>query len=113
VPSNLEAFVKVTRTFRDGSSQDWWALEVVTGLDAPHKQERVVIATTDLVTLPSLSTFSPFHQSAGARIATGCRQRPGLSQSGGSGAALWTTDVGRTEPTSTSNTRLRWSQYQV
>src|SRR6266566_5363260 len=24
-------WVKVTRTFRDGSSQDWWALEVVTG----------------------------------------------------------------------------------
>ena len=50
-------WVKVTRTFRDGSSQDWWALEVVTGLNAPNKQERVVIATTDPVTLPDLTTF--------------------------------------------------------
>jgi hypothetical protein len=47
----------VTRTFRDGSSQDWWALEVVTGPYGPNKQERVVIATTDPVTLPDLTTF--------------------------------------------------------
>jgi hypothetical protein len=50
-------WVKVTRTFRNGSSQDWWALEVVTGPYGPHKQERVVIATTDPVTLPDLTTF--------------------------------------------------------
>jgi hypothetical protein len=29
-------WVKVTRTFRDGSSQDWWALEVVTGPYGPE-----------------------------------------------------------------------------
>jgi SRSO17 transposase len=50
-------WVKVTRTFRDGSSQDWWALEVITGPYGPQKQERVVIATTDPVTLPDLTTF--------------------------------------------------------
>lgn len=50
-------WVKVTRTFRDGSSQDWWALEVITGPYGPHKQERVVIATTDPLTLPDLTTF--------------------------------------------------------
>jgi SRSO17 transposase len=50
-------WVKVTRTFRDGSSQDWWALEVVTGPYGPNKQERVVIATTDPLTLPDLTTF--------------------------------------------------------
>ncbi|MFL5661519.1 MAG: IS701 family transposase, partial [Ktedonobacteraceae bacterium] len=50
-------WVKVTRTFRDGSSQDWWALEVVTGPYGPDKQERVVIATTDPETLPDLTTF--------------------------------------------------------
>jgi SRSO17 transposase len=49
-------WVKVTRTFRDGSSQDWWVLEVITGPYGPEKAERVVIATTDPVTLPSLST---------------------------------------------------------
>ncbi len=50
-------WVKVTRTFRDGSSQDWWALEVVTGPYGPDKPERVVIATTDPLTLPDLTTF--------------------------------------------------------
>ena len=50
-------WVKITRTFRDGSSQDWWALEVITGPYGPHKQERVVIATTDPLTLPDLTTF--------------------------------------------------------
>jgi SRSO17 transposase len=50
-------WIKVTRTFRDGSSQDWWALEVVTGPYGPHKPERVVIATTDPLTLPDLTTF--------------------------------------------------------
>jgi SRSO17 transposase len=50
-------WVKVTRTFRDGSSQDWWALEVVTGPYGPQKRERVVIATTDPLTLPDLTTF--------------------------------------------------------
>jgi hypothetical protein len=50
-------WVKVTRAFRDGSSQDWWALEVVTGPYGPSKRERVVIATTDPVTLPDLTTF--------------------------------------------------------
>src|SRR5215469_15955150 len=50
-------WVKVTRTFRDGSSQEWWALEVITGPYGPAKQERVVIATTDPLTLPDLTTF--------------------------------------------------------
>ena len=56
-PERPGKWVKVTRTFRDGSSQDWWALEVVTGPYGPDKQERVVIATTDPVTLPDLTTF--------------------------------------------------------
>ena len=50
-------WVQVTRTFRDGSMQQWWALEVITGPYGPEKQERVVIATTDPLTLPDLTTF--------------------------------------------------------
>jgi SRSO17 transposase len=56
-PERAGKWVKVTRTFRGGPSQDWWALEVVTGPYGPNKQERVVIATTDPVTLPDLTTF--------------------------------------------------------
>jgi SRSO17 transposase len=56
-PKRPGKWVKVTRTFRDGSSQDWWALEVITGPYGPQKQERVIIATTDPLTLPDLTTF--------------------------------------------------------
>lgn len=56
-PEQPGRWVKVTRTFRDGSSQDWWALEVVTGPYGPSKKERVVMATTDPLTLPDLTTF--------------------------------------------------------
>jgi SRSO17 transposase len=56
-PERPGKWVKVTRTFRDGSSQDWWALEVITGPYGPQKQERVVIATTDPLDLPDLTTF--------------------------------------------------------
>jgi len=56
-PERPGKWVKVTRTFRDGSSQDWWALEVVTGPYGPDKPERAVVATTDPVTLPDLTTF--------------------------------------------------------
>jgi len=50
-------WVKVMRTFRDGSKQTWWALEVQAGPYGPDKTERAVIATTDPVTLPDTSTW--------------------------------------------------------
>jgi len=50
-------WVKVERTFRDGSKQTWWALEVKAGPYGPEKTERAVIATTDPVTLPDLTTW--------------------------------------------------------
>jgi SRSO17 transposase len=50
-------WVRVTRTFRDGSTQDWWALEIVAGLYGPDKTQRAVVATTDPETLPDLTTW--------------------------------------------------------
>lgn len=50
-------WIKVIRTFRDGSSQDWWALELDIRPYGPDKQERVIVATTDPATLPDLTTF--------------------------------------------------------
>ena len=50
-------WVKVERTFRDGSKQTWWALEVQAGPYGPDKTERAVIATTDPVSLPDLTTW--------------------------------------------------------
>jgi hypothetical protein len=47
----------VTRTFRDGSTQEWWALEVVAGPYGPDKTERAIVASTDPLTLPDETTW--------------------------------------------------------
>jgi hypothetical protein len=50
-------WVRVTRTFRDGSTQEWWVLEIVAGPYGPDKTERAIVATTDPESLPDLSTW--------------------------------------------------------
>jgi SRSO17 transposase len=50
-------WVRVVRTFRDGRTQDWWALEVVAGPYGPDKTERAIVASTDPLTLPDASTW--------------------------------------------------------
>src|SRR5258707_1887194 len=48
---------RITRTFRDGSTQDCWVLEIVAGPYGPDKTERAIVATTDPESLPDLSTW--------------------------------------------------------
>jgi hypothetical protein len=50
-------WVQLTRTFRDGSTQVWWVVEIVAGPYGPGKAERAVVATTDPATLPDLTTW--------------------------------------------------------
>jgi hypothetical protein len=50
-------WVAITRSFRNGSTQQWWALEIVAGPYGPDKTERTVVATTDPQTLPDLTTW--------------------------------------------------------
>jgi hypothetical protein len=50
-------WVQLTRTFRDGSTQVWWAVEIAAGPYGPGKAERAVVATTDPATLPDLTTW--------------------------------------------------------
>jgi DDE superfamily endonuclease len=50
-------WVPITRTFRDGSTQDWWAVEIVAGPYGPDKTERAIVASTNPQTLPDLSTW--------------------------------------------------------
>jgi SRSO17 transposase len=47
----------VERSFRDGHTERWWALEVTVGPYGPGKRHRAVIATTDPPTLPDLTTW--------------------------------------------------------
>jgi SRSO17 transposase len=50
-------WVRITRTFRDGSTQEWWAVKIVAGPYGTEKKERSVVATTDPQTLPDLTTW--------------------------------------------------------
>jgi len=46
----------ITRAFRHGDQQQWWVLEIVAGSYGPNQTERAVVATTDPLTLPDLTT---------------------------------------------------------
>jgi hypothetical protein len=50
-------WVRVSRTFRDGSTQDWWVLEVIAGPYGPDKTQRAIVASTDPLTLPDATTW--------------------------------------------------------
>jgi hypothetical protein len=50
-------WVQVTRTFRDDSKQQWWALEIIAGPYGPDKTQRAIVATTDPETLPAQTTW--------------------------------------------------------
>src|SRR5436305_8445494 len=50
-------WVRITRTFRDGSTQDWWVLEIVAGPYGSDKTERALVASTDPLTLPDATTW--------------------------------------------------------
>jgi hypothetical protein len=50
-------WVRITRTFRDGSKQVWWAVEIVAGPYGPDKTERAIVVSTDPQTLPDASTW--------------------------------------------------------
>ena len=51
------AWVRVVRTFRDGHTETWWALEVVAGPYGPAPRLRAVVATADPATLPDHQTW--------------------------------------------------------
>jgi SRSO17 transposase len=51
------AWVAVERTFRDGHTEMWWALEVEAGPYGATRGLRAVVATTDPATLPDHTTW--------------------------------------------------------
>lgn len=50
-------WTQVVRRFRDGHAETWWAADLGLGPYGPDKPTRVVVATTDPATLPSLTTW--------------------------------------------------------
>jgi SRSO17 transposase len=56
-PQQPGAWVPVERTFRDGQTTIWWALEGDAGPYGPQRSRRLVIATPDPATLPEPATW--------------------------------------------------------
>ncbi len=50
-------WTKVTRTFRDGHREKWWALEVEAGPYGKERARRALVVTTDPAKLPDLATW--------------------------------------------------------
>lgn len=56
-PERPGAWVRVVRRFRDGHTEDWWALEVLARPYGPDKRRRAIVATTDPRQLPDKTTW--------------------------------------------------------
>lgn len=50
-------WVKLERTFRDGHTEQWWALEAECRAFGPEKRRRLVVATPNPAQLPELTTW--------------------------------------------------------
>ena len=56
-PENPGDWHPVTRTFRDGHAETWWAAEAALGWWGPDGARRLVVATADPETLPGKATW--------------------------------------------------------
>jgi hypothetical protein len=56
-PGRPGAWRRVTRRFRDGHTETWWAADARLGGWGPEGPHRLVVATTDPATRPKLSTW--------------------------------------------------------
>ena len=56
-PQQPGDWTPVTRRFRDGHTETWWAADATLGGWGPDRHHRLVVATTDPATLPKLTTW--------------------------------------------------------
>ena len=56
-PLQSGAWQAIERTFRDGHTEIWWALDVQAGPFGAQRAKRAVVVTLDPVTLPALNTW--------------------------------------------------------
>jgi len=56
-PGSPGKWARVERHFRDGHTEEWWALEVEAGPYGPERAQRAVVASTDPGTLPERKTW--------------------------------------------------------
>ena len=56
-PDDPGEWMQLERSFRDGHTEVWWALEAECRAFGPEKHSRLVVATTDPATLPPLTSW--------------------------------------------------------
>lgn len=56
-PDHPGDWTRVVRCFRDGHEETWWATDLTFGGYGPDRPRRLVVATNDPATLPTLSTW--------------------------------------------------------
>jgi hypothetical protein len=56
-PSRPGRWRRVTRRHRDGHTDTWWAVELTLGRYGPTRRHRMIVASSDPVTLPPTSTW--------------------------------------------------------
>jgi hypothetical protein len=56
-PKEPGDWVQIQRSFRDGHTESWWALEVDLGPYGPEKALRAIVVTTDPAALPERTTW--------------------------------------------------------
>jgi len=56
-PTKPGRWRRVTRSFRDGHTETWWAADATLGGWGPDRRLRLVVATTDPASLPGHSTW--------------------------------------------------------
>lgn len=56
-PDDPGEWIKLERSFRDGHTEEWWALEAKCRAFGPEKDTRLVVATTDPDALPSRTSW--------------------------------------------------------
>jgi hypothetical protein len=106
-------WVRVVRHFRDGQSEDWWALEIKAGPYGIEKVERAVVVTTDPQTLPEHTTWylvTNLPAPGSSRAAAECAlPAAGLAEI----VRLYGLRNWVEQSYKQTRTSLGWSQYQV
>ena len=82
-PDDPGDWAAVTRTFRDGHTQTWWAADATLGWWGPDGATRLVVATIDPGTLPDKATWylaTNLPRPGGPRAAEGPHRAAGLAE---------------------------------
>ena len=115
----------VTRTFRDGSTQTWWAADARLGWWGPDGARRLVVATADPGTLPGKATWylvtnlpapaarakltAPTPPPAWPRSCGSMASATGSSRATSKSKTSWAGQISRSVPMSRSAATRPWS----